>query len=107
MKIMWLLYQYRGLANIDQSINDNTQVAKANINEIAIVKAIKNNGDRVVDTCVQDDTLVLSAKGSSPFSVASSMPNKVQQCEENLDQIFEYGCTYDHDFTLKDNDKGD
>ncbi|KAH0710840.1 hypothetical protein KY284_012267 [Solanum tuberosum] len=31
---------------------------------------------------------------------------KVQQCEENLDQIFEYGGTCDHDFTLKDNDKG-
>ncbi|KAH0711851.1 hypothetical protein KY289_007810 [Solanum tuberosum] len=49
--------QERGLANIDQSIDDNTRVADANNNEIAIVEAIKNNGDRVVDTCVQDDTL--------------------------------------------------
>ncbi|KAG5632109.1 hypothetical protein H5410_003826 [Solanum commersonii] len=29
----------------------------ANNNEIAMVEAIKNNGDRVVDTCVRDDTL--------------------------------------------------
>ncbi|KAH0679856.1 hypothetical protein KY284_020941 [Solanum tuberosum] len=57
-----ILNEKRGLANIDQSIDDNTRVADANNNEIAIVEAIKNNRDRVVDTCVQDDTLVLSAK---------------------------------------------
>uniref|UniRef100_M1DJL2 Uncharacterized protein n=1 Tax=Solanum tuberosum TaxID=4113 RepID=M1DJL2_SOLTU len=56
-----ILNEKRGLANIDQRIDDNTRVANANNNEIAIVEAIKNNGDRVVDTCVQDDTLVLSA----------------------------------------------
>ncbi|KAH0683369.1 hypothetical protein KY290_021955 [Solanum tuberosum] len=57
-----ILNEKRGLANIDQSIDDNTRVADANNNEITIVEAIKNNGDQVVDTCVQDDTLVLSAK---------------------------------------------
>ncbi|KAG5600342.1 hypothetical protein H5410_031712 [Solanum commersonii] len=57
-----ILNEKRELANIDQRIDDNTRVANANNNEIAIVEAIKNNGDRVVDTCVQDDTLVLSAK---------------------------------------------
>ncbi|KAG5618602.1 hypothetical protein H5410_018426 [Solanum commersonii] len=57
-----ILNEKRGLANIDQRIDDNTRVADANNNEIAIVEAIKNNGDRVVDTCVQDNTLVLSAK---------------------------------------------
>uniref|UniRef100_M1DMC9 Uncharacterized protein n=1 Tax=Solanum tuberosum TaxID=4113 RepID=M1DMC9_SOLTU len=30
--------------------------------------------------------------------------NKVQQFEENLDQIFESSGTCDHDFTMKDND---
>ncbi|KAG5598707.1 hypothetical protein H5410_030077 [Solanum commersonii] len=134
-----ILNEKRGLANIDQRIDDNTRVADANNNEIAIVEAIKNNGDRVVDTCVQDDTLVLSAKddvtsdsmvpvinlkadlASNPKlptagvlsrknpSLAtiqdSCQANKVQQCEENLDQIFESGGTCDHDFTLKDNDK--
>ncbi|KAH0754163.1 hypothetical protein KY290_024433 [Solanum tuberosum] len=93
----------------------------ANNNEIAIVEAIKNNGDRVVDTCVQDDTLVLSAKDDvisdsmvpminleSDLVLNPKLPtagvNKVRQCEENLDQIFESGGTCDHDFTLKDND---
>lgn len=42
--------------------NDNTWIANANNNEIAIVEAIKNNGDPVVNTCIQDDTLILSAK---------------------------------------------
>ncbi|KAH0708616.1 hypothetical protein KY284_010043 [Solanum tuberosum] len=134
-----ILNEKRGLANIDQRIDDNTRVADANNNEIAIVEAIKNNGDRVVDTCVQDDTLVLSAKydvtsdsmvlvinleadlasnpklptagvlsGKNPSLATiqdSCQANKVQQCEENLDQIFESGGTCDHDFTLKDNDK--
>ncbi|KAG5627967.1 hypothetical protein H5410_013185 [Solanum commersonii] len=134
-----ILNEKRGLANIDQRIDDNTRVADANNNEIAIVKAIKNNGDRVVDTCVQDDTLVLSAKDDvtsdsmvsminleSNLSSNPKLPtagvlsgknpslatiqdfcqaNKVQQCEENLDQIFESGGTCDHDFTLKDNNK--
>ncbi|KAH0766086.1 hypothetical protein KY285_001957 [Solanum tuberosum] len=134
-----ILNEKRGLANIDQRIDDNTRVANANNNEIAIVEAIKNNGDRVVDTCVQDDTLVLSANddvtsdsmvpvinlesdiasnpklptagvlsGKNPSLAMiqdSCQANKVQQCEENLDQIFESGGTCDHDFTLKDNDK--
>ncbi|KAH0723176.1 hypothetical protein KY285_005760 [Solanum tuberosum] len=135
-----ILNEKRGLANIDQSIDDNTRVADANNNEIAMVEAIKNNGDRVVDTCVQDDTLVLGANdGVTSDSVApvinlesdlalnpklptagvlsgkdpslatiedSGQVNKVQQCEENLDQIVESGGTCDHDFTLKDNDEG-
>uniref|UniRef100_M1DIJ7 Uncharacterized protein n=1 Tax=Solanum tuberosum TaxID=4113 RepID=M1DIJ7_SOLTU len=138
-------------------MDDNTLVTDANNNEIAMVEAIKNNGDRVVDTCVQDDTLnttvtlncplatvsqtlvlgakdgvtsdsvvpvinlesdlvsnpkiptagVLPGKYSSMATIEdSSQANKVQQCEENLDRISESG-TYDHDFTLKDNDKGD
>ncbi|KAH0717056.1 hypothetical protein KY285_013087 [Solanum tuberosum] len=152
-----ILNEKRGLANIDQSIDDNTRVADANNNEIAMVEAIKNNGDRVVDTCVRDDTLnttvtlnytlatvsqtlLLSAKdgvtsdsvvpvinlesnlvsnpklpttgvlsGKDPILVTiedSGQANKVQQCEDNLDQIFEFGGTCDHDFTLKDNGKG-
>ncbi|KAH0696258.1 hypothetical protein KY289_013740 [Solanum tuberosum] len=52
-----ILNEKRGLANIDQSIDDNTRVTNANNNEIAMVEAIKNNGDRVVHTCVRDDTL--------------------------------------------------
>ncbi|KAK4718313.1 hypothetical protein R3W88_016651 [Solanum pinnatisectum] len=137
-------------------MDDNTRVADANNNEIAMVEPIKNNGDRVVDTCVQDDTLnttvtpnwplatvsqtlvlgamdgvtsdsvvpvinlesdlvsnpklptagVLSGKDSSLSTIEDSgQDNKVQQCEENLDQISESGGTYDHDFTMKDNDK--
>ncbi|KAH0779479.1 hypothetical protein KY290_005906 [Solanum tuberosum] len=114
-----ILNEKRGLANIDQSIDDNTRVADANNNEIAMVEAIKNNGDRVVDTCVQDDTLsdlalnpklptagVLSRKDPSLATIEDSVQaNKVQQCEENLDQIVESGGTCDHDFTLKDNDE--
>ncbi|KAH0773435.1 hypothetical protein KY290_010572 [Solanum tuberosum] len=151
-----ILNEKRGLANIDRNIDDNTRVADANSNEIAMVEAIKNNGDRVVATSVRDDilnttvtlnctlatvsqTLVLGAKdgvtsdsvvpvinlesdlvsnpklptagvlsGKDP-SLATiedyGQDTKVQQCEENLDQIFEYGGTCDHDFTLKDNDK--
>ncbi|KAG5620370.1 hypothetical protein H5410_005588, partial [Solanum commersonii] len=52
-----ILNEKRGLENIDQSIDDNTRVAYVNNNEIAMVEAIKNNGDQVVDSCVQDDTL--------------------------------------------------
>ncbi|KAG5621901.1 hypothetical protein H5410_007119 [Solanum commersonii] len=52
-----ILNEKRGLTNISQSTDDNTQVTDANNNEIAMVEAIINNGDRVVDTCVQDDTL--------------------------------------------------
>ncbi|XP_049399994.1 uncharacterized protein LOC125864106 [Solanum stenotomum] len=136
-----ILNEKRGLENIDQSIDNNTRVADANNNEIAMVEAIKNNGDRVVETCVQDDTLVLGANdgvtsdsvvpvinlesdlalnpklptagvlsGKDPSLATiedSCQTNKVQQCEENLDQIVESaGGTYDHDFTLKDNDEG-
>uniref|UniRef100_M1D880 NB-ARC domain containing protein n=1 Tax=Solanum tuberosum TaxID=4113 RepID=M1D880_SOLTU len=122
-----------------------------------MVEAIKNNGDRVVDSCVQDDTLnttvtlnctlatvsqtlvlgskesvtsdsvvpeinlesslvlnpklptvgVLSGKDPSLATIEDFVQaNKMQQCEENLDQIFESGGTCDHDITLKDNDKG-
>ncbi|KAK4710027.1 hypothetical protein R3W88_004540 [Solanum pinnatisectum] len=107
-----------------------------------MVEAIKNNGDRVVDTCVRDDTLnttvtlnytlatvsqtlLLGAKdcvtsdlvvpvinlesnqvsnsklptagvlsGKDPILATiedSGQANKVQQCEDNLDQIFEFG----------------
>ncbi|KAG5583174.1 hypothetical protein H5410_053801 [Solanum commersonii] len=50
---------------------------------------------------------VLSGKDPSLATIEDSgQANKVQQCEENLDQICESGGTYDHDFTLKDNDKG-
>ncbi|KAG5582926.1 hypothetical protein H5410_053553 [Solanum commersonii] len=135
-----ILNEKSGLANIDQSINDNTRVTDANNNEIAMVEAIKNNGDRVVDTCVQDDTLVLGAKngvtsdsvvpvinlesdlasnptlptagvlsGKDPSLATiedSGQANMVQQYEENLDQIVEFGGICDHDFTLKDNDEG-
>ncbi|KAG5573243.1 hypothetical protein H5410_063009 [Solanum commersonii] len=49
---------------------------------------------------------VLSGKNPSLATIQDSwQANKVQQCEENLDQIFESGGTCDHDFTLKDNDK--
>ncbi|KAH0683683.1 hypothetical protein KY290_022316 [Solanum tuberosum] len=49
---------------------------------------------------------VLSRKNPSLATIQDSCQvNKVQQCEENLDQIFESGGTCDHDFTLKDNDK--
>ncbi|KAH0733724.1 hypothetical protein KY285_009431 [Solanum tuberosum] len=49
---------------------------------------------------------VLSGKDSSLATIKDSgQANKVQQCEENLDRISESGGTYDHDFTLKDNDK--
>ncbi|KAH0727260.1 hypothetical protein KY284_003125 [Solanum tuberosum] len=135
-----IINEKRGLANIDQSIDDNTRVAEANNNEITIVEAIKNNGDRVVDTFVQVDTLVVSSKDgvtsdsmvpvinlesdlasnpklptagvlsgkNSSFATIEDFgqANKVQQCEENLDQNFEFGGTCDHDFTLKDIDKG-
>ncbi|KAG5626547.1 hypothetical protein H5410_011765 [Solanum commersonii] len=49
---------------------------------------------------------VLSGKYPSLATIQNScQANKVQQCEENLDQIFKSGGTCDHDFTLKDNDK--
>ncbi|KAK4738350.1 hypothetical protein R3W88_002047 [Solanum pinnatisectum] len=49
---------------------------------------------------------VLSSKDPSLATIEDSgQANKVQQCEENLDQIFESSGTCDHDFTLKDNDK--
>ncbi|KAH0679855.1 hypothetical protein KY284_020940 [Solanum tuberosum] len=52
-------------------------------------------------------TGVLSGKDPSLATIQDyGQANKVQQCEENLDQIFESGGTCDHDFTLKDNDKG-
>ncbi|KAH0705864.1 hypothetical protein KY285_010392 [Solanum tuberosum] len=132
-----ILNEKRGLTNIDRSIDDNTRVSDANSNEIAMVEAIKNNGDRVVATSVRDDILnttvtlnctlatvsqtlsdlvsnpklptagVLSGKDPSLATIEDyGQDTKVQQCEENLDQIFEYGGTCDHDFTLKDNDKG-
>ncbi|KAJ8539507.1 hypothetical protein K7X08_013759 [Anisodus acutangulus] len=43
------------VAKEEQCNVDKFQDAKNN--EIEIKKAIKNNGDRVVDTCVRDDTL--------------------------------------------------
>ncbi|KAH0689244.1 hypothetical protein KY289_016602 [Solanum tuberosum] len=50
---------------------------------------------------------VLCGKDSSLATIQDSgQANKVQQCEENLDRISESGGTCDHDFTLKDNDKG-
>ncbi|KAK4727083.1 hypothetical protein R3W88_032000 [Solanum pinnatisectum] len=84
-----------------------------------MVEAIKNNGDQVVDTCVQDDTLNTTVTRNCPLATVSQtlvlgandgvtsdlvvpvisldlatiedsgQANKVQQCEENLDQISE------------------
>ncbi|KAH0687816.1 hypothetical protein KY290_019430 [Solanum tuberosum] len=111
-KMMCLQYwtsRPRGLANIDQSIDDNNRDADANNNEIAMVEVIENNGDRVVATCVQDvlsiTTGILSEKDPSLATIEDfDQANKVQQFEENLDQIFESSGTCDHDFTMKDND---
>ncbi|KAG5605059.1 hypothetical protein H5410_026551 [Solanum commersonii] len=98
----------------DEQFNgEKFQVTDANNNELAMVESIKNNGDRIVDTCIQNDTLnttvtlnctlatisqtlVLGAKDgvTNPSLVViedSSQANKVQQCEENPDHIFEYG----------------
>ncbi|KAH0685838.1 hypothetical protein KY284_016391 [Solanum tuberosum] len=50
---------------------------------------------------------VLCGKDSSLATIQDSgQANKVQQCEKNLDRISKSGGTCDHDFTLKDNDKG-
>ncbi|KAK4711232.1 hypothetical protein R3W88_005745 [Solanum pinnatisectum] len=52
-------------------MDDNTQVTDANNNEIAMMEAIKNNGDRVVDTCVQDDTLNTTVTLNCPLATVS------------------------------------
>ncbi|KAH0754344.1 hypothetical protein KY290_024614 [Solanum tuberosum] len=120
-----ILNEKRGLANIDQSIDENTRVANANNNELAMVESIKNNGDQdgvtsnsvVPLISLESDDLVLNPKLSTTGVLSGKYPslaviedsgqaNKVQQCEENSDHIFESNGTCDHCFTLKDNDKG-